>query len=314
MKTLPDKPLSVLIKEKAAALGFDLCGIAPSRPLEERERILADWCASGFNGGMKYLSENTGKRADPGKLFPGARSLVVTGLNYFAANGQTEPGVPVISRYAYGVDYHDVIIKKLTSLLEYVKTVQPSAAGKPYADTGPLLEKGWAVEAGLGWQGRHSIIINRKIGSFFFLGVLILDIPLDYDEPETKDNCGSCRLCIDACPTGAINGNRTIDARRCIANLTIENRDHVPHELVPLMGKRIYGCDRCQEVCPWNSKTPIHNVPEFRIGEELAHLTPGEWQNMTRERYKKLFRNTPLARKKYETFMENVRLLTGPAI
>ena len=209
-----DKNLSVLIKEKAQDIGFDLCGIAASRSLSEREDILKNWCMSGMNAGMNYLARDIEKRINPEFLVPGAKSLIVTGINYYTENKQTEPGVPVLSRYAYGEGYQDVIKRKLNELLAFIKSIEPEAEGRPFSDSAPLLEKAWAAEAGIGWQGRHSIVINKKIGSFFFIGILILNIELEYDKPVTEDYCGNCRLCIEQCPTGAINENRTIDARK----------------------------------------------------------------------------------------------------
>jgi epoxyqueuosine reductase len=304
------KNLSILIKGKAAEIGFDLCGIAAARSLEEREVILKNWCASGMNSGMNYLSRETGKRINPQSLVPGAKSLIVTGINYYTDNKQTQPGVPVLSRYAYGEAYQDVITRKLNELLKFIRSIVPEACGRAFSDTAPLLEKAWAAEAGIGWQGKHSIVINKKIGSFFFIGILILNIELEYDKPVTGDYCGTCRLCIEQCPTGAINENRTIDARKCIANLTIENRGPVPEEIIPKLEGRVYGCDRCQEVCPWNGNALQHKIPEFQINEELAGMTAEDWSNLSRERFKRLFKKTPVGRKKYDTFMANVALVT----
>jgi epoxyqueuosine reductase len=300
------KSLSVLIKEKAAELGFDLCGIAPSRPLIERGQILSDWCSAGMNGEMNYLARDIEKRINPESLVPDAKSIVVTGLGYYTDNMQSEPGVPVISRYAYGHEYQDVIKKRLFKLLTYIKSIDPDAEGRPYSDTGPLLEKAWACEAGLGWQGKHSIVINREIGSFFFIGALILNITLDYDEPYTGEYCGKCRLCFEMCPTGAINEDRTIDARKCIANITIENREPVPPDMIPKIGRRVYGCDRCQEVCPWNKVAKPHHVPEFELSDEIRGMNAEEWLNLSAERFKRMFKHSPIARKKYDRFMKNV--------
>jgi epoxyqueuosine reductase len=300
------KSLSVLIKEKAAELGFDLCGVAPIRPLIERGKILADWCSSGMNGEMSYLSRDIEKRINPEALVADAKSIIVTGLSYYTDKMQSEPGVPIISRYAYGQEYQDVIRKRLFKLLAFVKTIAPDAEGRPFADTGPLLEKAWACEAGLGWQGKHSIVINKEIGSFFFIGALILNIPLDYDKPYTGEYCGKCRLCIEMCPTGAINEDRTIDARKCISNVTIENRGPVPSDMIPKIGRRVYGCDRCQEVCPWNRMAKPHHVPEFELSDEIRGMNAEEWLNLSAERFKKMFRHSPIARKKYDRFMKNV--------
>jgi epoxyqueuosine reductase len=310
MTSLSGKQLSELIKEKAHELGFDLCGIAASKPLKEREKILEDWCSLGMNGGMNYLAQNISRRTDPQSLVPGARSLIVTGLNYYTEKKQSEPGVPVISRYAYGNSYQDVIKSKLLRLLDYIISIRPDTEGRPFSDSGPLLEKAWAGEAGLGWQGKHSIVINKEIGSFFFIGILIVNIELDYDTPVRKEYCGNCRLCIDLCPTGAINDNRTIDARKCIANLTIENRGPIPEEIIPKLERRVYGCDKCQEVCPWNKDAKQHRTPEFELPAEIEKMAAEEWINLSYDNFKRLFKRTPIARRKYEPFMRNVTLVT----
>jgi epoxyqueuosine reductase len=306
MNASAEKTLSVLIKEKAAELGFDLCGIAPSRSIKERESIMSDWCSSGMNSGMSYLSRSIEKRINPEFLVPGAKSLIVTGLNYYTDKKQTEPGVPVISRYAYGLSYQDVIIGKLNILLDFIKNTEAKTEGRSFSDSAPLLEKAWAGEAGIGWQGRHSIVINENIGSFFFIGILILNTKLDYDNPVEEDKCGNCRLCIDLCPTGAINENRTIDARKCIANLTIENRGAMPDKIIPKLGGRVYGCDRCQEVCPWNKNAKPNRNPEFELSEELEKMTVKEWLNLTREQFDRLFKGSEIERRKYDPFMRNV--------
>lgn len=313
MATSGDKSLSSLIKEKARDLGFDLCGIAASRSLTEREDILRNWCLNGMNAGMDYLARGIGKRINPEFLVEGAKSLIVTGINYYSDNKQSEPGVPVLSRYAYGKGYQKVIKRKLNELLTFIKSIEPKAEGRSFSDSAPLLEKAWAKEAGIGWQGRHSIVINRKIGSFFFIGILILNIELEYDKPVTVDYCGNCRLCIERCPTGAINENRTIDARKCISNLTIEDRGPIPDEIIPRLEGRVYGCDICQEVCPWNRNAIPNNVPEFEIEPELARMTSQDWLNLSKEKFKQLFKRSPIGRKKYETFMENVVIVTKSA-
>jgi epoxyqueuosine reductase len=255
---------------------------------------------------MGYLARDIDKRLNPVSLFPGAKSLVVTGLSYYSEKMQKDPEAPVLSRYTYGADYHEVINEKLEKLLAWIKSVEPEADGKPFVDSASLLEKAWAKEAGLGWQGRHSIMINREIGSYFFIGTIILNIELDFDLPSGKDYCSDCRICIDACPTGAINDNRTIDARKCIANLTIENRGPIPEEIVPHLGKRIYGCDRCQEVCPWNRKITISITPEFTINEEIAGMGRENWMNLSREQFSRLFESTSMSRIKFEKLKDNI--------
>lgn len=298
--------LSVEIKEKAYKLGFDLCGIAKARVLNERTPVFRQWIAAGMHDEMDFLVRNTEKRLDPSSLVPGAKSVIVTGLNYYSKNLQRKEGVPVISRYSYGKDYHDVIKPKLTELLDYIKTREPSVEGRIFCDSAPVHEKAWAVEAGLGWQGRHSVVINPEIGSFFFIGIVIVDTELDYDYPFRKDLCGNCTVCIDECPTGAINNNRTIDARKCIANLTIENKASVPSEYLPKLGKRIYGCDRCQEVCPWNKNTGESVIREFRLPDEIAEMNLSDWMELTEEKFTQFFAGSAIYRKRYEQFKENI--------
>jgi len=301
-----DNNLSSCIKNKAFKLGFNICGIAKPRILAEYEPWLNKWLEAGMNDIMGYLARDIDKRLNPESLFPGAKSLVVTGLSYNSEKLQKDPTAPVLSRYTYGADYHEVINAKLESLLAWIKSVRPEAEGRPFVDSASLLEKPWAKEAGLGWQGRHSILISREIGSFFFIGILILNLDLDYDTPFTGEYCGICRLCIDECPTGAINDNRTINARKCIANITIERRGPIPEELVPYLGRRIYGCDRCQEVCPRNNKTKPNNTLEFTLNDEVAGMSPEDWKNLSREQFSRLFEKTSMGRIKYEKLMGNI--------
>jgi epoxyqueuosine reductase len=302
-----ESSLSEIIKEKAFGLGFHLCGIAKSRNLAERAPVLQKWCATGMNDKMAYLERNQSVRLNPELAFPGTRSVVVTGLSYYSELKQRHRGVPVLSRYTYGQDYHMVITRKLKILLEHLKLADNSIEGRVFVDSGPILEKAWAQEAGLGWQGKHSILISRESGSFFFIGIILLNKELDYDKPCISDNCGECTLCIDACPTGAINDDRTIDARKCIANLTIENRDPIPEEFVPKLDGRVYGCDKCQEVCPWNNHVTGSLTPEFDINPEIAEMSPEEWLNLSKEDYNRLFKDLAVGRVKYERFTDNIR-------
>lgn len=306
MNNTYDSNLSARIKNKALELGFNISGIARSRILVEYEPWFKTWLEAGMNDIMGYLARDIDKRLNPESLFPGAKSLVVAGLSYNSEKLQKDPKAPVLSRYTYGADYHEVINAKLEKLFDWIKSVEPDAEGRHFVDNESLLEKAWARESGLGWQGRHSIMINKEIGSFFFIGILILNIDLDPDPPSKKDFCGKCRLCIEECPTGAINDNRTIDARKCIANITIERRGPIPQELEPYLGRRIYGCDKCQEVCPWNKNIKARKTPEFTLNEEIAEMSLAEWKNLSKEKFSRLFEKTSMGRIKYEKLIGNI--------
>jgi len=305
-----DKTSAILVKEYAAEVGFDLCGIARARSLDEHRPILTKWAYTGMNGDMDYLGQNVEKRIDPRILFPGAKSIIVTGLNYYTEKKQGGNGIPVISRYAYGVNYHDVIREKLNKIRNFIKSIYPEAAGRSFVDSAPLLEKAWGREAGLGWPGKHSILINRKIGSFFFLGVIVINIDFDYDQPAEEDHCGSCTLCIDSCPTGAIINNRTIDTRRCVAYLTLESRNRIPDDLVMKLEGRAFGCDKCQDVCPWNKNSRPHKTPEFELPAEVGLMTAENWKNLSRKDYKRLFERSAIGRRTYCRFMDNIEAAT----
>ena len=298
--------LSRNIKVEAGRLGFDICGIAKARSLSENLKVMRSWIGSGMNGEMKYLERDLEKRSDPSILFPGARSVVVTGMSYNGEKISMPGGAPVISRYAYGRDYHTVIKEKLESLLSIIQGWNHDIKGMAVVDSSPVMEKAWAAEAGLGWQGKHSVVINRAIGSFFFIGILILNHETEYDTPLSGDNCGDCRLCIDSCPTGAINVNKTVDARKCIANLTIENRGPIPVEIIPKLEGMVYGCDRCQEVCPWNNGVKPHNHPEFTPDDRIARLERADWKNISEEDFHSIFKTTAMSRVKYAQFMRNI--------
>jgi epoxyqueuosine reductase len=300
------KEFSSGIKDKACELGFDICGIAKPRILDECGPKLNAWIDAGMNDIMGYLARDLDKRLNPESLFTGAKSVVVTGLSYYSGNMQKDASAPILSRYTYGSDYHEVIEAKLEKLLAWIKSVDPAADGKVVVDSSSMLEKAWAREAGLGWQGRHSILISREIGSFFFIGILILNLEIDYDAPFTEDYCGDCRICIEECPTGAINNDHTIDARKCIANITIERRGPIPEDLVPLLGRRVYGCDRCQEVCPWNKKAGNKRTPEFRLDDEIAEMRLDDWKNLSDDRFSRLFSRSAMRRIKYEKLMSNI--------
>jgi len=310
MTILADTSTSLLIKKFSKEVGFDLCGITPARPLDEHRSAFTQWVFAGMNADMAYLGQNIEKRLDPRNLFPGAKSLIVTGINYYSEKKQGGAGVPVISRYAYGMNYHDVIKLKLNKILNYIKTLYPDAQGRSFVDSAPLLEKAWGKEAGLGWPGKNSILINKKMGSFFFLGVLIVNIDLEYDKPAKEDYCGACNLCIESCPSGAINNNRTIDTRKCIAYLTLESKTLIPEELAGKLEGRVFGCDKCQEVCPWNKSAKQHKTPEFYLPDEVRLMTEADWKNLSRKDFKRLFKGSAILRRSYCRFMDNIEAAT----
>ncbi|HEX2968497.1 MAG TPA: tRNA epoxyqueuosine(34) reductase QueG [Bacteroidales bacterium] len=297
------------IKDKARELGFDLCGIAPAGPLKYNEEILRNWVSKGMNAAMEYMARDIEKRADPSKLLPGAKSVIVTGLNYYTEKKQGGGDIPSLSIYAYGKDYHEVIMERLNKLVEYIGQLDKDAFSRGFVDSSPILEKAWASRAGIGWQGKHSVLINNKIGSFFFLGIVLTNLELDYDQPA-RDNCGSCHLCIDACPVSAINDNNTIDARKCIAYLTINNKAPVDEADAAKLDGMIIGCDRCQEVCPWNRKALPHGHPEFDIPDEIRRMSANDWLNLSKEDFIRLFASSPLKQRKYDVFIKNVTNVT----
>jgi epoxyqueuosine reductase len=306
MITSVEKTSSILIKEFAEEAGFDLCGIARARSLEEHKEVLTKWINNGFNGDMAYLGQSIVKRIDPRILVSGAKSVIVTGLNYYSEKKQGGNDIPEISRYAYGDNYHDVIRKKLNGILEFIKDIYPETVGRTFVDSAPLLEKAWGKEAGIGWPGKNSILINRKIGSFFFLGIIVINTELEYDNPTDEDFCGTCTLCIESCPTGAINSNRTIDTRLCLAYQTLESKYPVPDDIVMKMEGRAFGCDKCQEVCPWNKNAKPHKTPEFELPAEVSAMKAEDWKNLSRKDFKRLFERSAIGRRTYCRFMDNI--------
>jgi epoxyqueuosine reductase len=306
-----NKDLGKKIKCYAISIGFDLVGIAPSKQLTDHKEIINRWLAAGMNAGMSFFARDVQKRLNPAFLLDEARSVVVVGINYFPDEIQGGNGIPIISKYVYGKDYHMVVSEKLNDLLEFIVSCEPAARGKVCVDSAPILEKAWAREAGLGWIGKNSLLINKKIGSFLFLGELVLNLDLQYDKPFSKDYCSSCSICLESCPTNAINENKTIDARKCISWLTVENKNAIPEEFRGKMEERIFGCDVCQNVCPWNKKAQPNHIPEFVLPEELKRLTLKDWINLSKEEYHTLFLRSSVKRRTYEQFMENVTFVTN---
>jgi epoxyqueuosine reductase len=306
-----DAPLlTERVREAARALGFYKVGISPARPLPHPDR-LDRWLASGMHGETAYLERQAPRRADPRRILEDARSLVVVAMNYHSGRALlADPRRGRISRYAWGEDYHRLIQDRLRRLYELVRREEPSANGLYYVDTGPVMEKVWGAESALGWMGKHSNLITREQGSWFFIGVLLLNLELEYDAPE-RDLCGSCVRCMTACPTGAIVAPYVVDARLCISYLTIELRGPIPRPLRPLIGNRIFGCDDCQEVCPWNRFAVPTPLPEFRPAagnwmprlEPLVEISAGEFERR--------FRSSPIRRAKRDGLVRNVVVALG---
>jgi epoxyqueuosine reductase len=301
--------LSGIIYEAAIKAGIDLCRIALPRPLTEDGDVLREWCNSGMNAGMSYLSRDTHVRENPLLLFPEAKSVIVAAVNYYDEQPGLKEGIPVIARYALGKDYHTVIREKLEALLAEIRVHIPDADGKICVDSSPVLEKAWAVDAGIGWQGKHSLVITNEFGSWILIGLLLLNKEAKPDTEKFHDKCGSCSACIDSCPTGAINNNRTIDARKCISNHTIENRGDIPDEIVKVLNNRVYGCDICQEVCPHNAGSVFNRQAHFVPSPRLAEMGKHDWEKLTGSDFLKLFEGTPVERVKYQRFRKNLDLV-----
>ena len=300
------KDMTNEIKDKALELGFDLCGIAPVRALEEYRNILDHWIDRNFHAGMLYMERNLEKRLNPALLVNDAHSVIVTGMNYYQRYDPAD-NQPIFARYALGFDYHSILKDRLYILLEYIKKKYPGTEGRVFVDTAPVLERGWAVEAGLGWAGKNNMLINKEKGSFFFIGVIIINTLMEHDAPEKEDYCGKCRQCIAACPTGAIMENRMIDSNKCLSYLTIENKKDITAEYVEKKGRRVFGCDICQEVCPWNNKAKETTIKEFEPLPEILNYTAEQWKNITEEEFNSIFKKSAVMRTGYEVFMRNLR-------
>ena len=293
------------VKGIARAIGFDAVGIAPAALLSDEVSHLRAWVAAGKHAGMGYMARNMEVREDPERLVPGARSVVVTLTNYYSSSRQAE-GIPQIAMYARGKDYHLVIKERLHALLQQLLELAPGMEGRCFVDSAPVLEHAWARRAGLGWQGKHTLLIRKGLGSYCFIGVAVITAEMDaYDAPFTASYCGTCTRCVEACPTGALSPGE-VDARKCLSYQTIENKGDYPEELKRLAGGRIFGCDACQEACPWNKELTEHSVADFRPSPEAMNLTAADWQAMTPARFKALFRDTPLERTGLERLKRNL--------
>ena len=310
MQTATDA--SSRIKARARELGFDAVGITGALPSDEATEHLRAWLAKGYHAGMTWMSRNAEKREDPRRVFPGARSVVAVAMNYSTPFRHSEdPGTGKISRYAWGDDYHRILTERLEMLLSWMKSEYPSGDGRVYVDTGPVLEKVLAQSAGIGWQGKHTNIITRDRGSWVFLGEIMTSLELAPDTPET-DHCGTCTLCIDACPTAAIVEPYVVDSGRCISYLTIEHRGPIEGDVRGAFERWIYGCDVCQDVCPWNKKFAVDTTESGfypREGNRAPDLHA--WEAMSEEEFDLRFRGSPVRRTKHGGLIRNIRVVLG---
>ncbi|MFL0122072.1 tRNA epoxyqueuosine(34) reductase QueG [Tenacibaculum maritimum] len=296
------------IKEQAKRLGFLDCGIAKATFLEEEAFGLEQWLANGFHGEMHYMENHFDKRLDPRLLVDGAKSVISLSYNYYPPKVQKEDSYK-ISKYAYGEDYHQVIKTKLRELLSLIHDEIGEVLGRAFVDSAPVLERAWAKKTGLGWTGKNTLLIQKQQGSFFFLAELIIDLELAYDDPFVTDHCGRCTRCIDACPTNAILPNSTVDGSKCISYVTIELKDQIPASFKDKMEGWMFGCDICQDVCPWNRFSKAHSEPLFSPKEHLLEMTKRDWEEVTEETFRKVFKKSPVKRTKFSGLTRNIRFL-----
>lgn len=293
------------LRHMAREIGFDAAGIAPVALLSEEVGELEHWVAEGKNAGMGYMARNIEVRENPERLVEGARSVIVTLTGYYTAEKYRED-VPRIAMYARGKDYHIVVKERLSALLKRIQQEEKEVTGRCFVDSAPVLEHVWAKRAGLGWQGKNTLLIRRGLGSYCFIGVIVSTLELEeYDRPFSGSFCGTCNRCVEACPTGALIPGE-VDARKCISYHTIENKEDYPEEIRKVAGNRIFGCDICQEVCPWNQKLPEHRIAEFCPNPEVISLTAQDWKTMDTGRFKALFKDTPLERTGLSRILRNL--------
>lgn len=297
------------IKERAKELGFLSVGISKAEYMEPEARRLEEWLHRGYHGQMSYMENHFDKRVDPTKLVPGAKTVISLSYNYYNPDTQSDPDAPKISMYAYGQDYHHVIKDRLRELVSDISDEIGEIEGRVFVDSAPVMERDWAQRSGLGWIGKHTLLLNKQRGSYFFLAEIISDLELDYDHP-VSDHCGSCTRCIDACPTDAISAEAPIiDGSRCISYLTIELRDELPEEFRDKMEGWMYGCDICQQVCPWNRFSQPHSEPLFDPRDELMNKTKQEWQEITQEVFSRVFSKSAVKRTKFKGLKRNIEFL-----
>ena len=299
------------VKQTAAGLGFDFCGIAKAGFLNEDARRLEAWLNKGMHGNMGYMQNHFDLRTDPQKLVPGARSVITLLINYFPEEKQ-EPGTLKVSKYAWGKDYHEVIRAKLNDFLNIVKTEIGDFAGRGFVDSAPVLERSWAQKSGLGWIGKNGNLINKKQGSFFFIATLITDLELEADESTVQDYCGTCTKCIDACPTEAILPDKVINGSKCISYFTIELKDAlIPSEMKGKFDNWLFGCDVCQDICPWNRFAKPHTETAFDPIPEILNYSEKDWDELTEEKFKIIFSDSPVKRTKFKGIKRNLQFLNS---
>lgn len=302
-----------IIKSLARQLGFHNCGIARAEFLSEDAKRLETWLSKGMHGSMDYMENYFDLRVDPCKLVPGAKSVITLMLNYFPSEKQNDDA-PKISKYAFGKDYHEVIREKLKKLLATARKEIGEINGRGFVDSAPVLERAWAERSGLGWVGKNGNLINNKAGSFFFIATLITDLELEYDDPFAKDYCGTCTRCIDACPTDAILPGKIVDGSKCISYFTIELKEMlIPENMMGKFENWIFGCDTCQDVCPWNRFSKPHNESSFKPIPEILNLSNTEWEEMSEESFKNIFKQSPLKRTKYKGIQRNLKFIKNNA-
>lgn len=303
------KEYTNFIKSEASRLGFQSVGVSKAGFLEHEAPLLERWLKDGAHGEMTYMENHFDKRLDPTKLVEGARSVISLSLNYYTDQVQQDPNAPKISRYAYGEDYHSVIKNKLKLLVQSIQENIGEVNGRAFVDSAPVLDKAWAKRSGLGWIGKNSNLINKKTGSFFFLAELITDLDLEYDIAPTEDHCGTCTRCIDACPTEAIVAPYVVDGSRCISYLTIELKNELPSEFKGKMDNWMFGCDVCQDVCPWNKFSVLHQEPAFKPNSELLAISTADWQEITEETFSRVFSKSAVKRTKFSGLKRNIDFL-----
>jgi epoxyqueuosine reductase len=298
------------VKAKAKLLGFDFCGIAKAEFLDEEARRLERWLHKGFHGEMHYMANHFDLRTDPSKLVPGAKSVITLMQNYFPKKHQNK-NAPIISKYAYGKDYHEIIREKLNEFLYLIRENIGEINGRGFVDSAPVLERAWAVKSGLGWIGKNGNLITKQNGSFYFIATLITDLELQPDDHFAKDFCGSCTRCVDACPTNAILPNKIIDGSKCISYFTIEcKNEFFPPEMKGKFQNQIFGCDICQDICPWNRFSKHTQEAAFEPLPEILNLSTAEWKSMTEEIFQKIFKHSPLKRAKWKGIMRNLKFIS----